>query len=88
MITVSDKSGLRHFDNFDDYIEHVENYWACDFCGPYSENHCHKTKMCYPLASYEDMKIRGRLAAVCRSLNRPREIPLQDRIVALVGNRG
>ena len=84
MISVSDRSGIHHFDNFDDYLQYVEESWQCDFCDPYNENNCHKTKMCYPLAAYEDQKTKGRLTAVCRSMNRPRETCLQDRIVALV----
>ena len=84
MISVSDKNGVYHFEDFDQYLEYVEASWPCDFCDPYRENGCHQTRMCATLASYEDMKKRGCLAAVCRSLNRPRETQLQDRIVALV----
>ena len=84
MISVSDRSGVHHFEDFDEYLEYVEDNWACDFCDPYRENGCHKTRMCSTLAAYEDKKTRGRLSAVCRGMNRPCETCLLDRIVALV----
>ena len=84
MITVKDRKRTRHFKDYDEYAAYVEANWSCDFCDPYRENGCHKTRMCSTLAAYEDLKSRGRTAAVCRSMVRPRETSLQDRIVALV----
>ena len=83
MISVSDRSGIHHFENFDDYLEYAEG--ACEFCDAYRGKHaCHGNIMCKELAGYEECKIKGRTSSVCRDMMRPLATPLQERIVALI----
>ena len=71
--------------DIDAYLENLEKIHPCDLCHPYlGEHRCHGTVMCPSLAGYEECKIRGRTASVCRDMRRPLGTPLQDRIVAML----
>ena len=77
--------------NFNNVCLEIIRNWPCDFCHPYeSKYRCRGTLMCPSLAGYEECKIRGRTAAVCKDMVRPppmllsKNTPLQDRIVKIV----
>jgi hypothetical protein len=55
----------------------------CEWCDPVSASRCSHNRMCSMMAGYIDAQMKQRTAYISKSMVRPLETPLNDRLVAL-----